>query len=845
MGSLLSGTDRLDVVVRPLHTSFRDFILDPKRSHEFVVKPGKEEHLQFARGTLRLLLSEQLHINMCGLETSYRLNTYYLDLDDRVRKMITSSLVYSTRYWADHLEKTPYGSGLLKMAEQLLKDKFLFWLEVLSLLGSVSTCASALLKLKEWIPKDTAEGLETVSIIEDFLKFIRAFGVVIGSSAPHIYLSAIPFAPTRSQVRRLYESKLPRRATVVCAGSSEWPALECTMDGNDNVLCAEFSGDGKHILFVSPGLSCFDIHFWDAATGQPARRPVRCGTDDDVSSAAFSSKQHFIVVGLEDGTIQVWNAPAGQHIHTLRGHTDYVRSVAFSPDSKWIVSASGDKTVCIWDMQSEKLVHPPLQPEGHTDWDLSVTFSPDSTWVVSGSTDGMVRLWDTTTGTRVHELLRSHAPLPSFVAFSQDGKCIVSGDETAVQLWDAESGQPIRSPLRGHTSNVTALAISPDSKFVVYGSGDGVIHLWDTIEQALCTTFHGHSDRVNSVAFSGDGQYIVSGSWDRTVRVWNSSTRRAEKDIVRRHAGLGDGMAVSPDGQHIVTWHKKDICVWDVSTGMPGQGQHWPEHTADIRYVAFLPDGHRVLSWSEDGNVCVWEVSTGQQIRQFQVPTSGSSRPFSGAISPDGKYIALSSSEEIIHIWDISTGERSQEPLKGNTALVASLAFSPDGKRIASGAWDEKILLWDVETGQTVCEPLEGHTYSVACVAFSPDGASLVSGDDMGVVRIWDCATGQTICGPWRGHDNWVRSVVFSPNGQYVASGGVDSTVRFWDAVTGAAIREPFRDHTGWVTCVVFSQDGKCVMSCSNDHTIRFWDASTGQADDVEGLRGASPQHFT
>ncbi|EIN12241.1 hypothetical protein PUNSTDRAFT_130507 [Punctularia strigosozonata HHB-11173 SS5] len=153
MGSLLSGTDRLDVVVRPLHTSFRDFILDPKRSHEFVVKPGKEEHLQFARGTLRLLLSEQLHINMCGLETSYRLNTYYLDLDDRVRKMITSSLVYSTRYWADHLEKTPCGSGLLRMAEQLLKVKFLFWLELLSLLGSVPTCASALLKLKQWTPR--------------------------------------------------------------------------------------------------------------------------------------------------------------------------------------------------------------------------------------------------------------------------------------------------------------------------------------------------------------------------------------------------------------------------------------------------------------------------------------------------------------------------------------------------------------------------------------------------------------------------------------------------------------------------------------------------------------------
>ncbi|EIN12264.1 WD40 repeat-like protein [Punctularia strigosozonata HHB-11173 SS5] len=696
MGALLSGTDHFQTIVRPFHTSFRDFLLHHERSEEFVITLGGNEHRMFLRGTIGLLLSEKLHFNMCRLETSYRLNTDYPDLEERVRTNIPSSLIYSARYWADHLEEMAYNSDLLQMAERLLKDKFLFWLELLSLLGSVPTCAWALLKLEQWTPRaglfDTAEGLETVSIIEDFLKFIRAFGVVIGSSAPHIYLSAIPFAPTRSQVRRLYESKLPGRAVVVCGGSSEWPALECTMDCNGGILCAEFSDDGKHIFFVSDGSLCCTIHVRDAATGQPARRPVRCDTDSYVESATFSSERDFVVVGLKNGTIQVWNTSTGQHIHTLRGHTDYVRMVAFSPDGKQIVSGSDDKTVCIWNVQSEKLVHPPLQ---HTHGVSSVAFSPDSNWVVSGSAD--IYLWDTTAGTLVHEPLRGRPYGISDVAFSQNGKWIASGDET-VQLWDAESGQPIGSPLPAHTSFVIALAISPDSKFVVSGSVDGVIHLWDTTERALCTTFHGHMTAVGSVAFSGDGQYIVSGSYDNTVRVWNTSTRRTEKNIVRRHAGLGSGMAISPDGERIVTWQLKGICVWDVSMGMPVQGQHWPEHTAGILYITFLPDGRRVLSWSEDGNVCVWEVSTGQQIRQFQVPTSGSSRLFSGAISPDGRYIALSRLERIIHVWDITTGERSQEPLKRHTGYVASLAFSPDGKRIASGAWDNTIRLWDVET---------------------------------------------------------------------------------------------------------------------------------------------------
>ncbi len=107
------------------------------------------------------------------------------------------------------------------------------------------------------------------------------------------------------------------------------------------------------------------------------------------------------------------------------------------------------------------------------------------------------------------------------------------------------------------------------------------------------------------------------------------------------------------------------------------------------------------------------------------------------AFSPDGHRVVSSSDDKTVRLWNADTGQPIGQPLTGHTDPVMSVAFSPDGRRIVSGSNDATVRLWNADTGQPLAQPLTGHTEQVWSVAFSPDGKRIVSGSYDKTLRLW------------------------------------------------------------------------------------------------------------
>lgn len=321
--------------------------------------------------------------------------------------------------------------------------------------------------------------------------------------------------------------------------------------------------------------------------------------------------------------------------------------------------------------------------------------------------------------------------------------------------WEKLLGEPLEIPqprartddssrtLTGHSWLAYAVAYSPDGKTLLSGSWDTTAKLWDVATGKEVRTLTGHTQRIRAVAWSPKGDLVATGSWDNTARLWDAATGKEVRTL--RHP-LVNSVAFSPDGKWLASASTSSdgklslgdrsvdptIKLWEVATG--DEVRTLRGHTFYVYSVAFSPDGKRLASGSRDETVRLWDVATGKETHILKTCNGWA---LSVAFSPDGKTLAVGTRDKTVVLFDVAERKQVCTFTGGHSDWAYAVAFSPDGKRLASGSKDATIKLWDVATGKEV-RTLKGHGSCVRSVAFSPDGKTLASGSWDYTVKLWD-----------------------------------------------------------------------------------------------------------
>jgi WD40 repeat protein/DNA-binding XRE family transcriptional regulator len=543
------------------------------------------------------------------------------------------------------------------------------------------------------------------------------------------------------------------------------------------------------------------------------------------------------------------------------GHSQAVLGVAFSPDDKYLATASSDETAILWDVATARLLR--VFSGHHTAAVNSLAFSPDGKYLVTGSDDATALLWDIGTGQPVRTFSGSKSGIGR-LAFSSDGRYLLTCDGMTARLWDVASGAQLRT-FDGHTDRITSVAYAPDGKYVLTGSLDNSARIWDAATGRQVRILAGRMGAILDVAFSPDGRYIATGSQDATVRLWDAASGTQLRSYVTATGGP-NVLSFSHSGKYLLIGEDEavDFRLLDIASGQTlhtydtayGLLANWLAFSPDDKWIAgarqgtdatlwsaetlsaeprllgdtgpvwqatFSPDGKSVLTGSADKTVRLWDPASGQELRTYL----GHTDEIRGAVfSPDGKWMLTASRDKLARLWDVVSGSQVVT-YTGHDDLVSAATFSPDGKYVVTSSSDGTARLWDAQTGRTITIFRAHSPGTVTSVAFSHNGKVVASGGQDKTARVWDPLTGTQLMA-LQGHSDIVNGIAFSPDDKYLLTSSFDGSARLWDIASGKEVRR-FIGHKGPVYAVAFSPDGKYVLTGGDDMTARLWDEQSGK----------------
>jgi len=266
---------------------------------------------------------------------------------------------------------------------------------------------------------------------------------------------------------------------------------------------------------------------------------------------------------------------------------------------------------------------------------------------VSSLTSGII-VWDTATSQAKFRL--SHGDptqnLVTTLAFSPDGKYLLSADPNNAALWDMQDGKNLGFWAMQAGVTIRDIAVSDYGRHLLIGQSDGKIqHI--TLKTGRRLEFQGHTENVNSIGLSPNGRYALSGSSDLHSYFWDTTSAQILLSI--SHPNRVSKVALDAEGRYVFSADSlQQAQIIELKTGRL-LSRLQLDRGRVFSTARFSPDGKWLLTGSPSQRVSIWNVQTGQLVKDWAVSPSPYGKPPSAvvydvALLNNGQVLTLSSS---------------------------------------------------------------------------------------------------------------------------------------------------------------------------------------------------------
>ncbi|KDQ63948.1 hypothetical protein JAAARDRAFT_27621 [Jaapia argillacea MUCL 33604] len=252
---------------------------------------------------------------------------------------------------------------------------------------------------------------------------------------------------------------------------------------------------------------------------------------DRVKGVDFHPTEPWLLCGLYNGTVNIYNHETGALVKTFEVSEVPVRCLRFIPRKNWFVAGSDDFQIRVFNYNTHEKV---TSFEAHPDYIRCLCVHPTASILLTGSDDMTIKAWDWEKGWKNIQVYEGHTHYVMNIAINpKDPNTFASSclDRT-VKMWSLGSPTP-NFTMDAHDKGVNYVEFYPgaDKPYLVTCGDDKTVKIWDYLSKSCVQTMESHTNNVSFAVFHPNLPIIISGSEDGTVKIWNSGTYRLENTL--------------------------------------------------------------------------------------------------------------------------------------------------------------------------------------------------------------------------------------------------------------------------------------------------------------------------